>query len=190
MTVPVSRFEPLSYNFVEIVRNWRNQFRVRNNMLNNDVISKESQERWYSLLTKQKNKRYFVFWQNERPIGMLYFDGIGTEMLNWGCYLGEEVVWPGSGLILEIAALDYVFKILDADVLNTEVLDFNKTPIKIHRFFGYIEKLDKKMSINNGEEKNLKCFFYKKEDWIFNRGSILDKLPRNIRVAADLIYFK
>lgn len=189
MTVPVSLFEPLDYNLLEIVRNWRNQFRVRNNMLNSDIISKESQERWYSLLSRQKTKKYFVFMQNENPIGMLYFDGIGTETLNWGCYLGEEIVWPGSGLILELAALNYAFKILYADVLNAEVLDFNMIPIKIHQFFGYIEKAGKIVS-KNGEKIFLRCFFYKRKEWIFNRCIVLDKLPRNIRAAADLIYFK
>ncbi|KGK41844.1 hypothetical protein LH51_11650 [Nitrincola sp. A-D6] len=185
---PHSLFCPLDTSLLETVRLWRNKPRIRKNMLNSQPISHDEQQQWFKNLQQIDTKRYLVFFQNLRPVGMLYFDYIGSERLNWGCYLGEEDIWPGSGLILEIAALDYAFDILQQKTLTAEILDHNEQPIRMHIFFEYQEKAPIAFS-KNGELIQLRKFQYEATDWKKNREAVIAKLPTSIRLASENITF-
>ena len=95
-----------------MVRIWRNKSRIRQNMVDQNIIEPAQQLSWFKSLKDNRRCEYRVFFQDDQPVGMLYFSEIEKESCSWGCYIGEDRVWPGSGIILELAALDYVFKIL------------------------------------------------------------------------------
>lgn len=190
MKTPTSRFLPVEYDLVETIRLWRNQPRVRQNMLDDTIIDSQQQKQWFENLSKNKNKIYKVFYQNWKPVGMLYFSDINTESCSWGCYIGEEAVWLGTGMLLSIAALDYAFNDLNIKKLNAEVLESNISPIIMHQALEYTINPDKPDTTRSGKKINLKCFSYEKQDWIKNRESILNKLPIKISQATDLISFE
>ena len=190
MSAPSSNFYPLNFDLLEKVRGWRNLPRIRNNMLTNSIISSEQQIKWFESLVADKSRLYFVFFQNENPIGMLYFVDITKEDCSWGCYIGEEAVWPGSGLLLEVAALDFALKKLSLEQLNAEVFDFNFAPQKMHKIFGYTSVDATENTIEReGKEHVLFKFQYKKTDWINNREKIVAKLPKQIREGIKNIRF-
>ena len=186
---PHSLFRPLDTSLLETVRLWRNKPRIRKNMLNSQPINPDEQQQWFNNLQQIDTKRYLVFFQNHRPVGMLYFDCIGSKRLNWGCYLGEEDIWPGSGLILEVAALDYAFDVLKHKTLTAEVLDHNEQPIRMHIFFGYQEKASLAFR-KNGELVQIRKFQYGASHWKHNREAVIDKLPISIRLAIENITFE
>lgn len=190
MSAPSSNFYPLNFDLLEKVRGWRNLPRIRNNMLTNSIISSEQQIKWFESLASDKSRLYFVFFQDENPIGMLYFVDITKEDCSWGCYIGEEAVWPGSGLLLEVAALDFALKKLSLEQLNAEVFDFNFAPQKMHKIFGYTSVDAAESTIEReGKEHLLFKFRYKKTDWIKNREKVVAKLPKQIREGIEHIRF-
>lgn len=189
MKTPESVFRPITADLIETIRAWRNSPRVRENMLDDTEIGAEQQERWFKSLAKQHDKLYMVFCQNSKPVGMLYFSDINDKYCTWGCYIGEEAIWPGTGVLLAIAALDYAFNHLEVDKLQAEVFEDNTSPIRMHQTFGYKPRQDKIVTTKNGRQVRLLCFEYLQKDWKANREKVLGKMPKQIRAAAEFIVF-
>ncbi|AGP80964.1 hypothetical protein I533_04900 [Alteromonas mediterranea MED64] len=188
---PISRFSPLTSNDLEIVLQWRNQPHIRQNMHNQDEITWSQHEAWFDALKNDESRCFFVFYQNDRPIGVLNFSEHQSTpyTLEWGCYIGEDDVWPGSGLLLEIAALEYALNIKDAAILYAEVLAFNKSVIKLHTLFQYTALEDGHAFTRNKERHSVKRFEYKREQWQRNKTKILSRLPKQVSAAANFIKF-
>jgi len=188
---PTSRFSPLTSNELELVLKWRNQPHICQNMHNQDEITWAQHNKWFDALEKDDSRRFFIFYQNDRPIGVLNFSERQSVpyTLEWGCYIGEDDVWPGSGLLLEIAALQYALEIKEAEVLYAEVLSFNKSVIKLHTLFQYTALEDGRAFTRNEERHSVKCFEYKREQWQHNKTKILSRLPKQVSAAANFIQF-
>lgn len=189
---PRSHFRPLQATDLQQVWQWRNQPEIRQNMHSPAPISWQQHLTWFEQLQQDGQRSFFVFWQNDRPIGVLNFHWHTAEMLEWGCYLGEPAVWPGSGLLLEIAALDFAADQANCHTLYAEVLSFNQSVLKMHQLFGYQPLPDKAAtdSPRAGRTYCIKVFHYPTELWRSQRAEVLRRLPRQIRAAADLIEFQ
>ncbi|MCH8537867.1 MAG: UDP-4-amino-4,6-dideoxy-N-acetyl-beta-L-altrosamine N-acetyltransferase [Alkalimonas sp.] len=186
---PHSCFRPLTENTLELVWQWRNQPAIRANMHNDQPISWSEHQAWYQRLATSDTV-FFILWQDERPIGSLYFNPHPTSGLEWGCYLGEQNVWPGSGLLLEIAALDYATAQHGCHNLHAEVLSFNQGVRKLHQLFGYQETHEQAAETErHGEPYSVHYYVYSTADWRTNRSTVLAKLPKQIAQAAAFIEF-
>ncbi|SEA44185.1 UDP-4-amino-4,6-dideoxy-N-acetyl-beta-L-altrosamine N-acetyltransferase [Alkalimonas amylolytica] len=186
---PRSTFRLLSEDELKLVWQWRNKATIRANMHHDQLISWEQHQAWFKQLNTTGTV-FFVMWQNERPIGALYFQPHSDTGLEWGCYLGETDVWPGSGLLLEIAALDYAALQSHCNTLHAEVLSFNHSVLKLHQLFGYQETaITPAASKRNGVHYQVHHFCYATADWQSNRATILAKLPKQIANAATFIEF-
>lgn len=190
MRIPQNHFETLSKDLIETARHWRNQPRINRNMFSTNEISQSDQIRWYDSLKDDPARLYFVFFQDLRPVGMLYFTNIENEVCSWGCYLGEEAVWPGSGLILEIAALEYAFNHLNVGQLNAEVFEFNGSAQRMHQVFEYpLVGKSTKRYLRDGVECSLLQYVYLKKDWNEKKDRVLAKLPRQLKeVFSDITF--
>lgn len=186
-----NRFMPLSESELEQVWHWRNLPHIRANMHNDRLISWPEHQAWFKQLQQDNQKTYLVLWQNNRPIGTLYFTLIADATLEWGCYIGDQQVWPGSGLLLEIAALDYAARCHSILTLQAEVLSFNHSVIKIHTLFDYqLINQGNYVGVRNNQAYKVMTFNYQLANWRENRSNILAKLPKQIVAAANLIEFK
>jgi len=191
MKIPLMHIELLNYELLETVRFWRNKPRIRKNMISTAEISASDQLRWFEELQKDKQRQYFVFYQDLRPAGMLYFTDISETECSWGCYLGEDAVWPGSGLLLEVAALDFAFNILRVERLNAEVFEFNIPAIKMHQLFEYSHQdTQADQHYRDGVSCPLLKYFYLRKDWLEKREIVLEKLPKQLREATKQLIFK
>ncbi|WP_214000070.1 UDP-4-amino-4,6-dideoxy-N-acetyl-beta-L-altrosamine N-acetyltransferase [Arsukibacterium sp.] len=187
---PRSHFTLLQETDLTQLWHWRNQASIRQNMHNSNEISWQEHLAWFNQLP-HSDKVFYIFRQNQRPIGALYFDPVAASGLEWGCYLGETDVWPGSGLLLEIAALDYAAAQPDISFLHAEVLSFNQSVLNMHRLFGYRHCADKPASSDPQHTGHcVKVFQYNTADWRAQRSHILAKLPRQIAAAAEFIHFQ
>lgn len=187
---PHSIFSRLSEPELKLVWQWRNQPHIRQQMHNTHQISWQEHQAWFKTL-QQSTKAFYIFRQNDRPIGCLYFHPLVENGLEWGCYLGEPNAWPGSGLLLEIAALDYACAQPGVDYLHAEVLADNHSVIKMHQFFGYASLPDKD-TINPTDTNHtqpIKVFRYQTAAWRESRADIMLKLPKQISAAAHFIRF-
>jgi UDP-4-amino-4,6-dideoxy-N-acetyl-beta-L-altrosamine N-acetyltransferase len=160
-------------------------------MLSDAQITCEQQKKWFEGLANDSTRKYMVFFQDETPIGLLYFSSITRESCEWGCYIGEEAVWPGSGLLLEVAALDYAFNTLGVNRLIAEVIEFNVAPQRMHDFFGYQKQgLGDQLVDRDGVEYGLIRYWYEKGDWLAKREQVISKLPRQIKTAVEKISYE
>lgn len=188
MTYPVCSVRPITLEDIEQVRQWRNLERIRVNMYNTDPIDADQQRLWFAGLEKDTTRNYFLFLQDDRSVGCLYYTNIREGTAQLGYYLGEERIWPGLGLLLELTALDYAFDRLGLDRLLAEVLEFNSGPQKIHALFGY-EKIggNSDSASRHGVTTPVIVFRYLREDWQARRSEILQLLPKQVREAAMLV---
>ncbi|MDR6983932.1 UDP-4-amino-4,6-dideoxy-N-acetyl-beta-L-altrosamine N-acetyltransferase [Rheinheimera pacifica] len=186
---PTSQFRPLTEAELERVWQWRNQPDIRRNMHSDTPISWDEHLAWYEKLKFDLSRSFFVFHQNEQPIGVLNFNQRSNGVLEWGCYLGETNVWPGSGLLLEIAALDYAAMQNTQHSLYAEVLSFNQSVLKMHQLFGYLSLPDLPGKLRDNQLYQVKAFHYPLADWRANRDAVLTRLPKQIAAAASFIQF-
>lgn len=186
---PISEFRPLNEAHLEQVWLWRNQPDIRRNMHKDMPISWHEHLAWFDSLQGDLSRRFFLFYQNGRPIGVLNFSRLDQQTLEWGCYLGEDNVWPGTGLLLEIAALDYASSQSGVQRLYAEVLSFNHSVLKMHGLFGYQPMEDKPGGTRDNIEYVVKTFHYPLANWPQNRSTVLQRLPKQIGAAARYIQF-
>lgn len=186
---PLSEFKPLTEELLGLVWQWRNQSEIRRNMHNDAPISWDEHLNWFDALKQNSKRRFLVFFQDARPIGVLNFSIMTEGVLEWGCYLGETDVWPGSGLLLEIAALDYAACQAGCQTLYAEVLSLNHSVIKMHQLFGYLPQADRPGAVRDNQPYEVKVFHYPLAEWRSNRDSILARLPKQISAAAARIHF-
>lgn len=186
---PATEFYRLSPAHLEQVLQWRNLPRIRQNMYNQDVITPEQHAQWFANLQGDPTRSYFVMLQDGKQIGSLNYSDMQQPEWEWGCFIGENAVWPGTGILLELAALDFAAA-HGAQSLRAEVLDFNQAPIKLHRFFGYRQIDSKTAEIErDGVAHDALVFVYDMDDWRAARAGVLAKLPKQVAAAAGNIHF-
>ena len=98
-------------------------------------------------------------------------------------------MWPGSGLLLEIAALDYAFIGKNAATLYAEVLSSNQSVLKMHKLFQYDALEDRTDEKTDGAIVTVKRFLYHQKQWLLKREKVLSMLPKQIGAAAQHIHF-
>ena len=82
---------PIEDQHLDMVRNWRNDPKVRENMYTNHVISKKEHEQWFKLLLIDSSRRFFIFELNGEPSGLIGFTQIDqvTNSASWVFYSGD-----------------------------------------------------------------------------------------------------
>lgn len=127
---------PFSHSNSETVLAWRNSSRVRDNSIDDAVITNEAHAAFLDRLAVDTSRRYFVVEINGVPQAVLSFIGIGTEKVIWGCYIGSEKVQPGMFPMLACIGIRYAFNFKSTRYLNSEVAEHNTAPLKFNAFLG------------------------------------------------------
>lgn len=188
-SIPEHAFMPLQKEHLKLVWQWRNSPRIMQNMHNSAPVKWQEHCTWFEKLQDDDSRKFYVFLQNQRPIGVLNFSDMNTATPEWGCYLGETNVWPGSGIILEVAALDFTASCSQFSHLLAQVLSFNNSANKMHKVFEYEQVSMEKGGERNGLDFDILHYSYELKQWPQKRDKILTKLPKNIALAAAQIRF-
>ncbi len=181
--LPSHLFSPLTEKQLRLVWQWRNSPRIQHNMHSNQPVEWQTHCDWFSALQQDESRQFFLLWQNQRPIGVLNFSALDTTEPEWGCYLGETNVWPGSGILLECAALDYTANVGKFECLVAQVLSFNQSANKMHKVFEYEQVNTQYGGVREGQPYQINVYKYNLQQWLNKRTSILKKLPKNIQLA-------
>jgi len=176
--MPTVIFKLVRQKNIEQLRIWRNTSRIKNNMFNKNVISCTEQQAWFNKLQTDETQQNFVCWLDDNPIGVLNFTSITGNECEWGCYIGDEHIMPGFGLVLAACALDFAFETLRVTTLNAQVMASNSAPQKIHKLFKY--KLNQHKS-----DSEVIYYQYNAQDWVVNRDLVLTLLPKHLKIAID-----
>ena len=130
--------KPLTTDDAEMILGWRNAPEVRKNMYSTHEITIEEHLNWIAKLSEDKSRKYFVFFRNGSPVGVIGFSEINriTGLATWAFYANPEAP-RGSGSLMEYYALEYAFNNLALHKLRCEVIEFNTPVVKLHQKFGF-----------------------------------------------------
>lgn len=160
MTLKLERF---STKNTDLVLSWRNLQEVRNNFLDDHIISKEEHLSFLELLKNNEKKHYFILKINEMPISVMYVELIDNRnSIYWGCYIGNrEAIVPGLFPIMIAICSKFAFQKYKCEKIKSDVLSHNLAPQHMNKFLG-IKKINERML-----ESNKLCFEYEisKKDW-------------------------
>jgi UDP-4-amino-4,6-dideoxy-N-acetyl-beta-L-altrosamine N-acetyltransferase len=193
-------FVPFSQEHLDMVLQWRNSDRVRMNMHNSAPITLNEHKTWFSALQSDSNRQSWIYCQHQRPVGILNFTNTQSAHFEWGCYLGETDVLPGSGLVLEWAALQWASEQSHCLTLDAQVLSFNTSALKLHKLFGYKKIKSEQGGVRTNEGSDIEGIFveepykvhffsYSMAQWKNNCLKVLSRLPKPLRSVVSQIQF-
>lgn len=170
-----------------LILNWRNSERVRSNMLDDSIITIEGHNKFLEFLKNDETKSYFVVELDERPVGTIYFTGIGSDSITWGCYIGVDRIVPGLFILLIIIAIKFSFGHIETQTLHSEVAAHNANPIKVNQFLGIpvTGKVNKKTKSDNEIEFHQYVVDRKSVDYIVEKALKLLTSPMK-KLVNDL----
>lgn len=188
-------FVPFTQEYLDLVLLWRNSDRVRMNMHSNVRITPSEHANWFAALGDDQNRESWIYCQHNRPVGILNFTDTQSAHIEWGCYLGETDILPGSGIVLEWAALQWALTKANCLTLDAQVLSFNSSALKLHKLFGYEKVKSEQGGVRTLQDKGIEeayqvCFFsYDTQNWRDNQLKVLARMPKPIQKAISQIQF-
>jgi UDP-4-amino-4,6-dideoxy-N-acetyl-beta-L-altrosamine N-acetyltransferase len=137
------------------VLKWRNNELVRNTISGNTkTISYTEHCDFIERLESTGDRAYFMVSASEFPYGvicLLNIDFFNKRAL-WGDYANPQLFSRGAGVILEYSAMHLAFDVFSLHCLRCETSMHNKSALRLHDFFGFIQ------------EGILRDYFYNKKD--------------------------
>jgi UDP-4-amino-4,6-dideoxy-N-acetyl-beta-L-altrosamine N-acetyltransferase len=165
-----------------MILNWRNAEHVRKNMFNEHVITKEDHDRWFENLEMDKKIIGKILLYKGAPIGFVNFTDLDYKNNKgyWGFYIGERKTPKGSGKVMALLALDYIFEEYKLKKLCSQILEFNEISIRYHLKIGFSEEGRLKQHIfkNNNYYDVIEMALFRK-DWAHIRKKLLKELKGN-----------
>ena len=136
---------------IELVRTWRNENRVRLNMVYQKVISPEEQLVWYNSLNST-NDFYFILKHNDVPVGL-----INLKKINWtkrkadsGIFIGNKSYFNSTiPVIAAILLSEFAFYVINLKVLCSTTLAKNKKAVALDKQLGFTAVNDIKQEVIN-----------------------------------------
>lgn len=127
---------------LELVLNWRNSKAIRSSMYTDHIITMEEHKKWFNKVGSDNTMAVKIFSNENKPLGLVNISKIDqiNNKCYWGFYIGEPDAPTGSGTIMGILALEYMFAELDIRKICTEILEFNTASLHYHKKLGFIEE--------------------------------------------------
>jgi len=144
---------------------WRNQDFVRENMVDDRVISEENHMAFLEKLkTDDSMKVYLAFYDN-KPVAVMTFR-YNNNIIESGSYIiDKDDLSKGFGVVTGYARFEYIFGQFPDSSMQTVILEHNKKNIRLQENFGCI--LDKTIKIKktDGTIENAFVYTMKKTNW-------------------------
>ncbi|MEK4418463.1 GNAT family N-acetyltransferase [Bacillus sp. FSL K6-0268] len=138
---------------IELIRNWRNQDKIRQYFLNQNYITEQQQQEWFQMYKQKKDDKMFIIEKSgakNTRIGAFafYYIDLHKHTAEFGrLMIGEEsFVGKGFGKQAVILACKYAFEQLNIEEIYVYILTHNTKVIQLHKDIGFV--IEKK----NGNE--------------------------------------
>ena len=130
---------PIKKTDLQKILYWRNNKKIRNQMLNNKLIKQKEHKIWYNNLSKNKTSEAFIFLFNNIDVGYGIINNIDkiNKTCTWGMYLNPNYLNSGLGVLLEAYVIERIFKYHKIRKIWGEALSDNKNILNIHKKFGF-----------------------------------------------------
>jgi UDP-4-amino-4,6-dideoxy-N-acetyl-beta-L-altrosamine N-acetyltransferase len=163
----------VSSNEIDLIYEWRNADHVRPFMMHSEFIELADHYKWYERCRNDQNKILKLCLYRDKPIGLVQFSiDEKNKICEWGFYIGEKNSPRGSGRIMGLLALDFIFQEVGLRKVCAHVLDYNEKSLSYHKKLGFHEegRLLKQIFKKN-EYVDVVLFGLLKENWELSRGN-------------------
>jgi UDP-4-amino-4,6-dideoxy-N-acetyl-beta-L-altrosamine N-acetyltransferase len=163
-----ARLRRLSDGDLELVLEWRNSPKIREQMYDPRPIEPERHRNWFALIRKDPKKEFFVFEYDHVPMGTVQFSGLDTAVTEWGFYVGKDGAPKGMGTLMGWLAIDRIFaEHQKVERIAGEVLPFNEGSARYHRKLGFSEVVRTlRVLEHRGEEVEILRFELSRSAWL------------------------
>ena len=154
----------------------RNEKKVRNAMIKNEIIVLDKHIDWISEYLKNNKKIFYKIKFLKKLIGLITLDINEKKNYSWAFYISEKAK-KGLGALIELKFLDhFFFRLLKKD-LECQVLSFNQSVIKLHLRYGFKIIEIKKNFISRFKKKHDLIYFHLGlKTWKLKREEIYQRL--------------
>lgn len=142
------------------IRDWRNQDFVRNNMLNNHIISESEHRNYIDLVREDSNRGLYVFFLDNQPFAVYQYsiDAEKREVTNGHYLISEEYQMLGYGAIMTYMEKVIEYYCLDVDYSYGCVLGTNKRQLNMNRKSNLVEIKEKELKVG---EQYVDVYYYR-----------------------------
>lgn len=121
---------------------WRNSDRIREKMLDQNIISQEEHLNWIENLKNKQDRLYFLVYIDKKPIGVVDFTSLDfiNKTGSFGYYTAEEYTLYAP--LLEVELLKYFFCNLNFEKMKISVLENNGKVYSNHKKFFNFEDIN------------------------------------------------
>jgi hypothetical protein len=130
----------LQFDEIELVRQWRNQDFVVDNMDYKKKITKEEQEKWFHSINNKYNYYFIIKWQNKK-IGIINAKNYNPELGfgEGGIFIGEkEYLNSIAPTFATLCLLNVVFLVIKlTNISRVKILNSNLKSIEYNKLLGY-----------------------------------------------------
>ena len=126
---------------IELVRGWRNQPSVRNQMLVQDEISAAQQVLWFEKINNPFNY-YFIIEVNELPIGVIHAKNIDEQSMvgEGGVFIGDDkFIGTDIPARASMLILYFCFSKISVNTSLAKVKEDNFLALEFNKSLGYKE---------------------------------------------------
>jgi RimJ/RimL family protein N-acetyltransferase len=138
--------QPLTEEWLETVRQWRNQTHVSQFMEFQATISPSEQLTWFKNIT---NAYYFIILSENTPVGLIDIKKIDAskKLAETGLFIGNQA-FVGSGVTIgaSILLLDFAFNTLLLENVTAKINNNNQAALQYNQFLGF-EKTDQNSTL-------------------------------------------
>jgi UDP-4-amino-4,6-dideoxy-N-acetyl-beta-L-altrosamine N-acetyltransferase len=156
----------MGVNDLEYIWRWRNHPNIRRFMLTQHEISFSEHLVWFNSMSQDDKNVLLIVNEGEQPRGCVIFSDIQRKSnAHWSFYSAPENA-PGIGTQVCATALEFAFHELGIYKVAGQVLDFNKSSIRVHQKLGFTQEGNlRKHILINGEYHDLLCFGILSNEW-------------------------
>ena len=162
------------------IRSWRNHDKIRKFMYSRHIISEIEHKAWWLKAQGSTSQTNLIYEHQGTPQGFVSFNHIdkANERCAWAFYASPDSK-IGTGFKIEFLAIDYAFSNVKVNKLYCEVLEFNKTVIKLHQKFGFkIDGILRKHHKYNESLIDVYILSILKDEWLDLRFLISERIDK------------
>lgn len=137
-----------------VIWKWRNAEHIRIHMYNDQPIPWEDHVAWFDREQQNTSSYTKLFIHKNRPLGLVRFSEIDLDhqTCHWGFYIGEKNAPKGSGTVMGMLALHFLFSEVEVRKVCAEVLGFNAGSLRYHEKLGFVQEGRLKEQIKRGDQ--------------------------------------
>lgn len=179
---PIVSCRPIVMNDKAMIWRWRNQPNVSKFMYNANKIDWSTHKQWFEKTIADSESQYWIIVADDRDVGLACILNINDiqSTANWAFYIADDSLrGAGIGNVVELLVCIHAFEKLKLRRICCEVLDWNKSIIRMHVKFGFVkEGVRRKHVMSLGAPCDVILFGLLAEEWEKVKKSNLKRLKR------------